>query len=85
VLELVVLAKRVVAEGAEEDAAAVLPHATLALAADGLRQGAAAEMEKKLIKICFNEKTNIVIAQSKLFDQEIQKNKDIPRLNKTGL
>ncbi len=46
-LELVVLAKRVVTEGAEEDAAAVLPHATLALAADGLRQGAAAEMENK--------------------------------------
>ncbi len=67
-LELVVLAERVVAEGAEEDAAAVLPHATLALAADGLRQGAAAEMEKK-IKICFNEKKTIAIAQSKLFDQ----------------
>ncbi len=46
-LELVVLAERIVAEGAEEDAATVLPHATLALAADGLRQGAAAEMENK--------------------------------------
>ena len=45
--KLVVLAKRVVAEGAEEDSASVLPHTTLALAADGLRQGATAEMENK--------------------------------------
>ncbi len=49
-LELVVLAERVVAEGAEEDAPTVLPHATLALAADGLRQGTATEMENQKIQ-----------------------------------
>ena len=45
-LELVVLAEGVVAERAEEDPAAVVPHAALALNADGLSERTGTEILK---------------------------------------